>query len=67
MPKTNIDWKKCNRGGTCVDACPVLVFELQDLKDYPDSKKSVPVRADECILCMTCVSSCPTGAITVEE
>jgi NAD-dependent dihydropyrimidine dehydrogenase PreA subunit len=30
MPKTNIDWKKCNRGGTCVDACPVLVFELQD-------------------------------------
>ena len=67
MPKVKVDWTKCNGCGTCVDTCPVSVFELQDLSDYPDSKKSVPVRADDCILCMTCVTSCPTGAITVEE
>lgn len=67
MTKVEVDWKKCNGCGTCVDACPVLVFELQDLVDYPDSKKSVPVRADDCIQCMTCVTSCPTGAIIVEE
>ena len=67
MPKVNVDWNKCNGCGTCVDNCPALVFELQDLPDYPDSKKSVPVRAEDCILCMNCMTSCPTGAITVEE
>jgi NAD-dependent dihydropyrimidine dehydrogenase PreA subunit len=67
MPKVKVDWTKCNGCGTCADTCPALVFELQDLPDYPDSKKSVPIRADDCILCMTCVTSCPTAAITVEE
>ncbi len=54
MSKVNVDWTKCNGCGTCVDSAR-------------DSKKSVPVRADDCILCMTCAISCPTGAITVEE
>jgi NAD-dependent dihydropyrimidine dehydrogenase PreA subunit len=67
MPTIKVDWTKCNGCGTCIDNCSALVFELQELLDYPDSKKSVPVRADDCILCMTCVTSCPTGAITVEE
>jgi ferredoxin len=67
MPKVNVDWTKCNGCGTCVDICPTMVFELQNLPDYPDSKKSVPVRADGCIRCMTCETSCPIGAITVEE
>jgi len=38
MPKVKVDWTKCNGCGTCVDSCPALVFELQDLPDYPDSK-----------------------------
>jgi len=67
MPKVTVDWVKCNGCETCVDTCPTSVFELQDIQDYPDSKKSVPVRADDCILCMTCVTSCPIGSITVEE
>jgi len=67
MPKVTVDWTKCNGCGTCFDNCPAVVFELQDLSDYSDSKKSVPVRPDDCVLCMTCVTSCPTGAITVEE
>jgi NAD-dependent dihydropyrimidine dehydrogenase PreA subunit len=67
MTKVAVDWTKCNGCGTCADNCPVLVFELKDLPDFLDSKKSVPVRPDDCIFCMTCVTSCPTGAITVEE
>ncbi len=67
MSKVKVDWTKCNGCGTRVDICPVLVFEVQGLPDYPDSKKSVPVRADDCIQYMTCVTSCPTGAIIVEE
>ena len=66
-PKVKVDWTHCNGCGTCVDNCPALVFELQDLPDYPDSKKAMPFRAEDCILCMTCVTSCPIGAITVEE
>ncbi len=67
MPKVTVDWTKCNGDSVCVDVCPVTVFELQDLAEYSDTKKSVPVMADDCILCMACVTSCPTEAITVEE
>jgi NAD-dependent dihydropyrimidine dehydrogenase PreA subunit len=67
MVKVKVDYEKCDGDGVCVDVCPVLVFELQKLPEYPDNEKSVPVREDECILCMACVASCPTEAITVEE
>ncbi|TET64409.1 ferredoxin family protein [Candidatus Bathyarchaeota archaeon] len=64
MPDVEVDWKKYNDDGVCVDVCPVEVFELQDQPEYPDSQESVPVRKEEC---MACVTSCPTEAITVEE
>ena len=67
MTDVTVDWKKCNGDGVCIDVCPVEVFELQRLSEYPDSEKSVPVRKEECILCMACVVSCPTEAIAVEE
>ncbi len=67
MPKVEVDWDKCNGDAVCVDVCPVDVFELQELPEYPDTEKSVPVRAKDCILCMACVVQCPTEAITVEE
>jgi len=67
MPKVKVDWIKCNGDGICVDVCPVDVFELQDIAEHPDTQKSVPVREDDCILCMACVTSCPTEAIIVEE
>ena len=44
----------------CVDVCPVEVFEMQD-------GKSVPVNAEECLGCESCVEVCEEGAITVEE
>jgi NAD-dependent dihydropyrimidine dehydrogenase PreA subunit len=67
MPQVKVDWKKCNGDGVCVTVCPVNVFELQNLKDYPDTQKSVPVREQDCIACMACVTSCPTQAIEVKE
>lgn len=67
MPKVKVDWTKCNGDEVCVSVCPVEVFEMQKLDEYPDSKKSVPVRPDDCILCMACETSCPIEAITVEE
>lgn len=67
MPNVKVDLEKCNGDGVCVEICPVEVFELQRLPKYPDTEKSIPVRKDECILCMACVASCPTEAITVEE
>jgi NAD-dependent dihydropyrimidine dehydrogenase PreA subunit len=67
MPKVKVDWSKCNGDGVCVEICPVNVFELKKLPEYPDTQKSVPVRESDCIACMACVTSCPTQAITVEE
>lgn len=67
MPSVKVDWKKCNGSATCVGVCPVNVFEMQNLPEYTDSQKSVPVRAKECILCMACVTSCPVQAIEVSE
>jgi len=67
MAKVKVDWSKCNGDGVCVEVCPVNVFEMQDVPEYPDSQKSNPVRAEDCILCLACVTQCPTEAITVEE
>jgi len=50
----------CDGDAVCVDVCPMNVYEIVD-------NKSVPERADDCILCMACVNACPQQAITVEE
>ena len=67
MVKVKVDFTKCNGDAICIDTCPVDVFELQDLSEYSDTQKSVPVREEDCLLCMACVTQCPTEAITVEE
>ena len=67
MSIVKVDWKKCNGSATCVGVCPVNVYEMQNLSDYPNSPKSVPVREKDCILCLACVTSCPTQAIDVHE
>lgn len=50
----------CTGCETCVNSCPVSVYEIRD-------GKSTPVRVEECILCRTCESNCPEGAIQVIE
>jgi NAD-dependent dihydropyrimidine dehydrogenase PreA subunit len=60
MVSVKVDPEKCNGDAICVSICPVSVFELKD-------NKSVPVREQDCILCMACVAQCPTQAIEVKE
>ena len=60
MPKPVVNKSKCTGCGTCVNVCPVNVFELKN-------GKSEPVRAEECISCRACENSCPEGAIKVKD
>jgi NAD-dependent dihydropyrimidine dehydrogenase PreA subunit len=60
----NIDSEKCDGDGTCVDICPVGVFEIKDLGG---KKKAAVVNADACIICRACETQCPTNAITIIE
>lgn len=64
MPVVKVDQEKCTGCGTCIDICPVEVFEL---KEESGNKKSIPVNQDECLVCMACVTQCPEEAIEVEE
>lgn len=67
MPEVKVDLERCDGCGTCVDVCPVMVFELKELPEYPDTGKSVPEREEDYIVCMACTASCPQEAITVQE
>ncbi len=64
MVEVKVDLEKCNGCGTCVEVCPVSVFELQEKEG---GKKSVPVNQDACIVCRACEVQCQTQAITVVE
>ena len=67
MPIIVVDWNRCSGKGTCVDVCPVAVFELQELLEHPETLKAVPVKMDECTLCMKCVPACCEQAIAVKK
>jgi NAD-dependent dihydropyrimidine dehydrogenase PreA subunit len=60
MPKPVVDKAKCNGCGTCVQVCPVAVFEMK-------AGKSVVKNPSACIGCRACEASCPTGAIKVKD
>lgn len=51
---------KCNGEGKCADICPVEVWKVVD-------GKCVAVQADLCEGCESCVTECPSGAITLKE
>jgi len=59
-----VDSEKCTGCGTCVDTCPVGVFEMVTVEG---SEKSNPVNADQCIVCRACEVQCSESAITVTE
>jgi len=59
MVKIIID-DKCTVCETCVNTCPVDIFEVVD-------KKIVAEKQDECLVCRACEAQCPEGAIQVIE
>jgi NAD-dependent dihydropyrimidine dehydrogenase PreA subunit len=60
LVEIKINLKKCTGCGTCVDVCPVGVYELQN-------GKSSAVNTDECLACRVCETECPENAIEVIE
>lgn len=58
MPPT-IDKKKCDNCGTCVDICPVQVFEK--VKDEVKVKNP-----KECLECGACEVNCTKKAIKLK-
>jgi len=60
MVEVKVNVEKCTGCGTCVDTCPVEVFEVQN-------EKSVVINNDECLVCRACETQCPEGAIEVIE
>ena len=60
MVEIKIDLEKCDGNGTCVDICPVEVFEIRE-------GKAVVVNLDECLICMACEVQCPNAAIEIIE
>lgn len=55
-----IDNDKCTGCGSCVDVCPLGVFEIID-------EQSVPANLEDCIVCRACETQCPETAIQVIE
>ena len=60
MVEIKVDVEKCNGCETCVDTCPVGVYEMKD-------GKSVAVNVEDCLICRACEMQCPEGAIQVIE
>ena len=60
MVEINVDAGKCNGCETCVDTCPVGVYEMKD-------GKSIVVNLEDCLVCRACEMQCPEGAIEVIE
>jgi len=60
MVEIKVDIDKCDGCATCVDVCPVGVFEI-------DEGKSNVVNVDECLVCRACEAQCPNNAIEIIE
>ena len=60
LPSVKLDQDTCTACQTCVNTCPMGVFEIQ-------GDKVVVAQEDQCIACRACEASCPVAAIVVED
>ena len=60
MYTVEVDQDKCDGCESCVDICPMEVFEMVD-------GKSSPVNAGDCEGCESCIAECEQEAITLSE
>ena len=63
--RLEIDLKRCvgmRACGTCVQVCPVNIFEAQG-----DQPLLVAENQDECILCEQCLEACAPDAIALHK
>ena len=64
MNTFNIDQKKCNRDGICMDECPAGVIEMTSQDEYPTPTEFFE---ELCIQCGHCVAVCPKGAFSLSN
>jgi len=67
LPKVIVNLDKCDGSGVCAEVCPMNVYDMVEMPEYNNEKRAQPTRMEDCIMCLACVSSCPTQAITIEE
>ena len=61
-----VDWDICEGCGTCLEVCPVHVYEWMETSGHPTSeRKAFPARESKCVQCYTCETKCPSQAIRV--
>jgi formate dehydrogenase alpha subunit len=67
------DLSKCILCGRCIRACQELVvvgaidYNLRGFKSRPATVREMPLEKSSCTFCGTCVSMCPTGALSAKN
>lgn len=60
MKSIKVDHERCTLCQTCINLCPMGVYELR-------GGKVTPINIDLCLICRACEAACPVEAIMIEE
>jgi protein-S-isoprenylcysteine O-methyltransferase Ste14/NAD-dependent dihydropyrimidine dehydrogenase PreA subunit len=61
-----VDWDICEGCGTCLEVCPMHVYDWVETSGHPTSeKKAFPARESKCVQCYQCEKQCPAQAVRV--